>query len=307
MAYIDELRKSKDKAQVAFLEFSLSTRKYSNFFFCFFEGKDNPYYVPRIKHFTNEYYVIKCGNRDSVLKVRSLVAGRAEYSHYRKGFFIDRDFNGILPPLSPPVFETPCYSVENLYVSVNVFREILINEFHLSPVSDEDTFEASLSLYLDRQLEFHRETALFNAWYACLISNRNTTNIKTGVNLDDKLPKWLADISLQSVTSSYTIETIKQLFPDAIEVNDAHLEAILTFFQDSECHKIFRGKYELQFLLIFIELLIQDYKSSKLIFKSKISYAFGDRISNQQALSLFAGYAETPQSLMDYLEIVTKK
>ena len=79
MTYLEQLRQSKDKAQVAFHEFALSTRKYPNHLFCFFEGKDNPYYVPRIKRFTSHYQPIKCGNRDSVLKIHTLISNRPEY------------------------------------------------------------------------------------------------------------------------------------------------------------------------------------------------------------------------------------
>jgi len=163
MTYIEQLRLSKDKAQVAFQEFALSTRKYPNHLFCFFEGKDNPYYVPRIKRFTSLYQPIKCGNRDSVLKIHTLISNRLEYSSYKKAFFIDRDFNKPLEQSNPPFFETPCYSIENLYVSVDVFKEILVNEFHLSEFSDSNIVEVYISLYHERQNEFHDAVCLFNS------------------------------------------------------------------------------------------------------------------------------------------------
>ena len=86
----------------------MSTReKGKNCFFCFFEGKDNAYYVPRIKSFTENYYPIQCGGRDKVLAVHRLITYHFEYDKYKKGFFIDRDFNEPLQSLEPPVFETP--------------------------------------------------------------------------------------------------------------------------------------------------------------------------------------------------------
>ena len=65
MSYIEELRQSKNKAQVAYQEFALSTKKLPTHLFCFFEGKDNPYYVPRIKRFTERKripYIILCNH-----------------------------------------------------------------------------------------------------------------------------------------------------------------------------------------------------------------------------------------------------
>ncbi|MCC5917415.1 MAG: hypothetical protein JJU02_08830 [Cryomorphaceae bacterium] len=59
MTYLEQLRKSKSKPQVAYQEFALSTRKNPEHLFCFFEGKDNAYYVSRIKRFTESYYPVK--------------------------------------------------------------------------------------------------------------------------------------------------------------------------------------------------------------------------------------------------------
>ncbi|MGF1534308.1 MAG: DUF4435 domain-containing protein [Bernardetiaceae bacterium] len=190
MTYAEELRQSRNKPQVAFTEFASATRKNPEHLFCFFEGKDNAYYISRIKRFTENYYPVKCGGKQSVLDVYSLITGKEEYRKYKLGFFIDRDFNSTIGDKNPPIFETPCYSVENLYVSLSVFKEILTNEFHLSEVSDSN-FETLVKLYEQRQKEFHDSVLLFNSWYSCLIERRENENIKTGVTLDDKLPNNL--------------------------------------------------------------------------------------------------------------------
>lgn len=306
MTYLEELRQSKDKAQVAFQEFALSTRKFPAHLFCFFEGKDNAYYIPRIKRFVEKYHPIQCGGRDKVLGVYRIITNLPEYKGYKNAFFIDRDFNPPLTPISPPIFETPCYSIENLYVSVGVFKDILTNEFHLSEVGDEELFNTCVSLFIDHQQEFHDAVTLFNAWYACLIEVRNTSGKPTGVNLEDKLPKEFIDISLQSITKNYDMDKIKATFPNATEVSEESLALRLITFQNCDSSKVFRGKYEMQFLIKFIQLLLQDANSSKNILKRKINFAFGDNITNQQAINIFEGYAETPVSLLEYLQDVSK-
>ena len=252
MSYLEKLRKSTDKAQVAYQEFCLHTRKAKAALFCFFEGKDNAYYVPRIKQFTDNYQPIRCGGREKVLEVHSLIKNRAEYDKYKKAFFIDRDFNPPLPTHHPPIFETPCYSIENLYVSIGVFKEILKNEFCLSEVSDRD-YEVCLTLFVERQKEFHSAVTLLNSWYACLINIRNAEGKQTGVSLDDKLPKNFINFTLASVSSNYDLATIRQTFPNALEVTEEALNKKLSDFYNCQCHKEFRGKYEMQFLLALIE------------------------------------------------------
>lgn len=305
MSYLEELRKSKNKPQVAFQEFALSTRKFPNHLFCFFEGKDNAYYVPRIKQFTQDYHPIKCGGREKILDIHRLIKNQNEYNNYKKAIFIDRDFNAPLKPYHPPIFETPCYSIENLYVSVRVFREILTNEFHLSAASDS-SFETSMVFFVERQKEFHEAVTLLNAWYACLIEVKNSTGILTGVNLDDKLPRDFVEFSLQSIHANYNMERIIQTFPQANRVTDEALKNKLYDFSNCDQSKIFRGKYEMQFLIKFIQLLLEDSKNTKTVIKDKINFAFGDGsgLNNEQSINIFEGYAETPESLVAYLKEV---
>ena len=305
MSYLDDLRKSRNKPQVAYQEFALSTRKYSNYLFCFFEGRDNAYYVPRIKRFINEFHTVKCGGKQSVLEVYALITGRNEYKSYRLGFFIDRDFNKPVSKLVPPIFETPCYSIENLYVSVEVFKEILEHEFHLS-INDK-LFETLLSLYSERQQEFHKAALLFNAWYSCLVDRRENESIETGVTLADKLPSGFVKISLTDVSMHYDLAKIKGTFPNATEIDEKELEKRIHRFEGLEHHKIFRGKYELEFLLQMIKHILADSYNHKSVVKEKINFSFGDGsgLNHQQALNIFEAYAETPKSLLDYLKEVT--
>ncbi len=181
----------------------------------------------------------------------------------------------------------------------------MTNEFHLSEVSDEALFETCLSLYVERQEEFHNAATLFNAWYACLIDIRQATRQETGGHLDTKLPKDYVSISLSAVNAHYDLEQIKTTFPNATEVKNERLEQKITDFQNSDRGKIFRGKYELHFLTTFIELLLQDAKTSKRFLSKKANFAFGDKLSNEQALNVFQTYAETPPQLNEYLEKVT--
>jgi hypothetical protein len=159
---------------------------------------------------------------------------------------------------------------------------------------------------MNRQKEFHQATILFNAWYACLIEMRHTTDDKTGVQLEDRLPKNFITISLQSISAHYDIEKIKQTFPTALEPSDDVLQTKIAEFNQSEAHKIFRGKYEMQFLVTMIELMIQDSAKNKNYIKQKLNFTFGEKLSNEQALGIFSSYAETPESLIVYLQQITK-
>ncbi len=307
MSYLDDIRKSKDKAQVAFQEFALSTRKFAEHLFCFFEGKDDVYYVPRIKQITDKYKIISCGGRDRVLKVHQLITNRPEYNDYKVAFFIDKDFNPPLAEQEVPIYETPCYSIENLYTSINVFREILLHEFRLSEIFDEGVIQTSLDLFRERQKEFHQSVTLFNSWYACLIDLRNQENKQTGVNLGNKFPKEFIDFTLDSVSASYDLEKIKHTFPKALAVEEDILNEKKELFKSFDATQTFRGKYELEFLIRFIQLLIQDSHHAQKYIKQKLNFDFSDTLNHQQAMKIFSTYAETPERLLQYLKNVINK
>lgn len=304
-SYIQQLRQSKDKATVAYQEFALSTKTYSNHLFCFFEGNDNPYYVPRIKNFTDIIYPINCGGRDKVLKVYELISKQDVYNKYSKAFFIDRDFNSPRQNNRDIIFETPCYSIENLYVNKNVFEQILIHDFQFS--KNDTNFDVCISLFNDRFKEFNSSVSLFNSWYACLIEVRNQTGKQTGVQLDDKLPKGLVNISLQTVDANYNFAIIKQIFPESTEIDNETLNNKVSEFHNCDSELIFRGKYQLEFLMNLLQLIINDSKTEQNYIKSKINYSFDSVLNHKRALTLFANYASTPESLNDFLRDITTK
>jgi len=304
MNYLEQLRSSKDKASVAFQEFALSTRLFNDYIFCFFEGKDNPYYIPRIIPFCEKIKPINCGGKEKVLRVFELIKNQDVYQKYKKAFFIDRDFNKSMKSFDKLIFETPCYSIENLYVNTESFRKILIHELQLSENTD-DSFEFCISLFNDRLNEFNKSTTLFNSWYACLIEIRDNLGLQTGVSLDDKLPKGFVNITLQSITKNYDFEKIKQTFPYANEILEYHLEAKNNIFENCDSNNIFRGKYQIEFLITIIQLIIDDSKNNKTINKSKINYSFDGALNHSRALNIFSTYAKTPSELTEFLQRVT--
>lgn len=302
MDLLAELKGGRDKAAVAYQEFALLAKRHHDSLFCFFEGNDNVYYVPRIMAFTVRYQLIRCGGRDKVLKVHGLIAGHKEYDHYKKAYFIDRDFNPPLEPKQPPIFETPCYAIENFYVSSTVFQEILKNFMGLSELSK--TYQVCMALFSDRQREFHQAALLFNAWYACLIGHKNSTGEQIDVNLSDNLKGFIC-VDLGGVTATYTLASIKQDFAHAADIPQAVLAKKVTEFTACQAHQVFRGKYELWFLVTFIELLLLDSTKTQNFIKEKITFSFNNKLNNEQAIALFSPYAETPDTLTAYLQLVT--
>jgi hypothetical protein len=100
------------------------------------------------------------------------------------------------------------------------------------------------------------------------------------------------------------LEKIRKTFENALEVPEENFNAKLSEFRHCKHHQVFRGKYEMQFLLTFIEMILQDSAKNKKYIDQKINYAFNQKLTIEQAINVFSGYAETPVSLNSYLKEV---
>ncbi len=201
---VNDLRREREEsANVQYIEFNSLVSLFPNDLVCFFEGQDTDYYYPRIKKYNTalEIHSVKCKGMKYVLKVHQLISFHREYDKYKKAFFVDRDFNVPLTPQNPPIFQTPCYSIENFYVSVDTFKEILKHQLNISATQPE--YATYIQLFTDRQKEFHQAVCLFNAWYACLIEIKNTQKLEIDVSLEDKLPHNFVTFSLGKVTQNF--------------------------------------------------------------------------------------------------------
>ena len=306
---VQELRNSRDKPQVVYHNFMLSTRNNIENLFCFFEGKDNDYYVPRIKQFTKEKYLpFNCNGKKQVLDVYKLITERKEYEKYNIAFFVDKDFEKSIVKTHPKIYETPCYSIENLYVSNNVFKKIINNKFGI--LENEEVFNILIDLFEKRKNEFIDAICMFNAWYCCLVEYKSINNLPTiEVSLDDKLPPKIIEINIEKITKNYDLEIIYKIFKKAPKISLQSIENKMITFKNLNMEKIFRGKYQLQFLLKMLHLIIKDSYMSKKYVNTKINCSFGDisSINNQQAITIFSTEAETPECLLQYLNKVTKQ
>jgi len=310
MDRLDAMRAARDKYAAVYRDFILHAPQMPNYLFCFFEGKDKVYYGERIKKYTNFYKDFNCKGRDVVLKLHELIIDKEDYLQYKKAFFIDRDFNPANQH-SDTIFETPCYSIENLYVSIDAFRKILNRYLH----EKDAGFEKCVNIFQERQMEFHQAVLLFNAWYACLIDIKNATKQETGVSLDDSwhLPHSFVKIELTGVTSNYNEDILLQKYPNALAIKAQALQQKIDIFSNCEKYLTFRGKYELGFLAKFVELLFLAMSKDNDTFKRqyelpKIDFPFNGALvtkDNSRAMDLFSSCADTPQILDDYLRRVT--
>lgn len=290
------LELSEESSAVAFHKFVLLCKGRENDLFCFFEGRDSQYYGNRIRSITNrKYHPISCGNKKTVLETYEWLNTQSTYHKYLKTFFVDKDFDPF--QLKDNVYETPCYSIENLYVNEECLSEILKNEFGLTEVDSE--FPHIINLFRDELANHNQATVLFNAWYAALKETKAKENLKsTGVNLDHKLPKNFICLKIGLISSNYDLNKIKACFANAIEVTEEDVSKKRSELLAGATADKLRGKFQLTFYCEFLRFLIEDANTSQRILKRRTKF----NVDKANIFTQLSQYAKTPNCLVTFLQ-----
>lgn len=296
---VEELKREKEEAtSVAYQSFVLLTNSNPQSLFCFFENKDAPYYHLRIKtNYNGDFHYISCGNKSMVQKTYRLIKGHKEYNKYKLAFFVDRDFDESIKNKYKEIYETPCYSIENLYCSVSSIKELIKTDFQIG--EDNPLHNRILDLYQNLQSDFLNASLLFNAWYKLQKINSKLLNQNTSVCLSESLIPNFIELTLAGINQNYTIESILEKYPDSHPYSEEDLLAQINELSSSDLRLVLRGKYVFNFMTSFIRKLIEDGAdpAKRTVVNRKIKY----NMDNSTALTLLTCYAEDPACLIEFI------
>lgn len=299
---IQKVKEARNKGVVAFSRYCQEKKKYQDYLFCFFEGEDAKYYFPRIEKYSgyeyNRIIQYNCGGKKGVLKALSLVEKNSDESLVAKAFFVDSDFD-TTKYSNPILYQTSCYSIENFYTSKEAFSKILNREFGIN--TTEKDYLKCCSDYSERQREFHDETIYINSWLSCQRLEEEFSEDHKIVLSDFKISKLFSEITIDNIIPKEKInrEKIQELFPNSMNVEECEIEGKINYFKNGDMGSLFRGKFEIEFLKKIIDSLIIKNKAGGYFSKKYTSVHIDPNINT---LSTLEDYADTPQSLIDFLK-----
>jgi len=300
---IGSLRDSRDSYSEKLRQLLIQHKNNPDALFCVYEGEDAKYYGIRIDNITRftDRRRIPCRGKADVLRLHEKVNSDSILRASNTIFFVDHDFDGMRGMAeSGAIYMTPCYSVENLYIDKLVVRKILTEEFLLDDFDNSEELENIIELYEQRLAELVASLTPLNAWIAI---QREKEDASSKLNLGStKLNKFVT-ISLEKVDSKYTIDSLDAMFPDAIEVSEGELQTKILEFDGGNKVLLFRGKYLIEFLRVFLDLLKEDKRNSiPNYFSSKSNVKL---VLSKNILSELSQYAITPDCLKEFLNIRT--
>ncbi|MFE0341660.1 DUF4435 domain-containing protein [Priestia megaterium] len=268
--------------------------------YCFFEGKDDyKYYGSRIKAYTEKETIpFNCKGKDNVLTLHAMIKDNTcDSVENNLLFFIDRDFDKEENEFEE-IYVTPCYAIENFYITDTAFCEFLkgelnINKSLLKDDEDKIDYEIALEHFRKERTKFINNTVTLNVWYA--LQKNKSTKVLTGhkPNLSQIKSAFSKKLSFP-----IKVDELKTLTPHYLELTDIEMKEEENRLLRNPL-RLFRGKYYEEFLYKVLDVLITDSNRPKLFFskKRKVNLVIG----KDNLISNLSQYADTPTCLKDYL------
>jgi len=298
---IQKVKEKRNTGVVAYSRYCQEKRKFKTHLFCFFEGEDAKYYCPRIEKYCGYTYdkivVYNCGGRKGVFTALKKIEQDNDDESIKCAFFIDSDYDP-QKYSNLRLYQTPCYSIENFYVSKDAFGKMLTREFGINCI-DAD-FTKVCNEYCLRLQEFHEKTMYLNAWLSCQRFYEEKDE-KQKVQLSDFKLSVSLSVDIDEVLSKqkFNQEKLLERFPKAKEISEDEIEDKIRFFKAGECEKLFRGKFELEFLKKIIDSLVKKNTDGGFFSVKYTSVNINPYINTLSALT---EYADTPEDLVEFLE-----
>lgn len=292
---LDMMRAKRAVAEAVYKKFTEAVDYHATYAFCFYEGEDGKYYNPRIKSIWGKRFItLEPGNKQAVIKTMQLIQANPLYKEVCLMFFVDRDYDAPLAGTNKDLFETPCYSVENLYAQQTVLEQILQAEFGLN-VIDED-FQKCITDYQARIEEFNKEIMRFNA----LVRYQHEYAPEIPCNFSSIKTSCFARISLDKVSRASKYHEKITMLMEKLKVDAETIDAI----EESLCSMpalsyVLRGKNQLDFFVKFVSLLKEQHQNGE-YFSAKKNHVYLTLSANR--LSELSQYANTPSELIVFLQ-----
>lgn len=304
MSRVEKMIDSVNRSPVKYMEFTRIFAKKPKAAICFFEGEDVKYYGIRIQNLSNkcEWFPLECKGKKDVIDLYKTISEHTEYRVANALFFIDKDFDEPTGDKHILIYETPCYSVENFYVTESCLSRVLNSEFKLTEFCEHaECYSNSMKKFVELREQFHNAVIYLNAWIkATRIIEKKSTN-STKLNLNNVKLNKIVTISLDGVSKKYKNDELSTIYKTEPELSKDQIQDALNSFNNERLECVLRGKYEAEFVRIFINKLSKDRNSIKpTIFKEKGNVKL--HVSGKNFLSDLSQYADTPSCLVDFLK-----
>ena len=159
-----------------------------------------------------------------------------------------------------------------------------------------------MALYMKLLNEFCQCLTTLNAW---IVLQREKESPSSKLNLNNQKLNKFVSISLEKVERLYSKDDLSTLFPESVSISDDELSEKEEELREADKVCVYRGKYLVEFLRVFLELIKADrQRATPVYFRQKKNIKL--KLSRVNILSELSQYAETPECLRDFLARVRR-
>ena len=264
MSRVQALKEATTSFSVKFLEFTRVASKDPSITVCFFEGKDEKYYSSRLTDNLGDFkwHGIDSGGKKVVLEVFETISKHSTYSSSRALYFIDRDFEiWFSNPDPKSIYVTPCYSVENLYVSETALVRILSSEFGVTEFNDNrEGFRNCIKLFREFKKEVGEALYEFNCWVMAHRLMERDGRAPSSINVRNVKTEDLVSVSFSGVYVKYDKNDPASPFRDheTLSLCPLAIKEAKDYLSLDQWPRQYRGKQVIDFFRSFLMGVKQD-------------------------------------------------
>ncbi|MBP7352563.1 MAG: DUF4435 domain-containing protein [Comamonas sp.] len=275
--------------------------RYTDEIIWIYEGKDSQYYGSRISSIAGRSRIatIVAKGKKNVIKLFEYADGNPDIDKKRLAFFVDRDFDAE-HPFDSSFYVTPCYSIENFYITDEAFSSILQNEFDMQGYEYRNKITKLTKNFVGWRDRMCSSAEMLNAW---IFFQKRQPGYS--LNLGDVKFGDLFDLSFNgrrfSCKGKYNLTKLRCLFPSASPASARNIAESLTQLQQrGSGESSYRGKYFMEFLHFLLTHLKRDALNKPyLFFEKKLKPTLP--LTKRNLLNELAQHATTPNCLRDFL------
>lgn len=301
---IKEMLDSAKKDVVAYMKFVQSYRKLKNQKISFVEGDDDiGYYYYRIqKEFnTNNISFFPCGGKKEVLNVKAMIEKDKikEENGNMFLFFVDKDYDFCEVP--PDVFKTDFYSVENYYLNHGLLKSVL--NCYLRCNEGDNNYNLAIEMFDEAFRRYSIFAKKMNVFFYTVRKFETDNRLKRNDFNSIKISEFITKSSINDfVFLDYSYIELLEKYNIECDIDESFFINNEKLFTE-ENHSNYRGKFEMQFLQLFLECLRMAIKKEEFGFIKRNISNYGFQTDLYTCLSQ---YALTTDNLVNYLLMKSK-
>ena len=264
MGMLENHRSLRKSSIVAFHRFLLDYRPSTRIIYAFFEGQeDQSVYINHLQSYVYEGWKVQsycCGNKDSIYEVFKKIDW-SRHPRNRILFFVDKDLSDIVGdeyPVEENIYVTGYYSVENYLVTATMLERVLREIYHLdheTAITDIiEKFEINL-------IKFYEFMIFVISWIVCCRRNAMRPHLN-----EIKVKKILTfnEYGLLQKIIPYGYKSLLGYFENVCRTKKIHnlhqqMREIQQELGGISNPKVYvRGKYEVAFLVLYVEYIWEN-------------------------------------------------